>query len=267
MRQERDLLRRVARLNRAFDLIGPDDHVLVACSGGKDSWALLHLLRAYEKLVPFSFTVVAVTVDQGHPGFPAHRIRDHFNEHGFEHRIIYQDTYRVVLEKTPPGKTTCFLCSRLRRGILYRVADELGASKIALGHHREDVIETLLLNLMYAGQIKAMPPRLRSDDGRHLVIRPLAHCAEADLAAYAQAKNVPIVPCNLCGTQENSRRRQVRELLAGLEASNPDLRRSLLAAVGNVVPSHLFDRTLSAAETASSPADVDVERLRSRPGA
>ncbi len=239
-RLERKLLRRVSRLNRSFDLIRRDDRVMVACSGGKDSWALLHLLRAYQSMVPFSFEIVAMNLDQGQPGFPAGVLRAHFERHGFEHHMVFQDTYSVVRDKVPAGKTSCSLCSRLRRGILYRVAEELRATKVALGHHRDDIIETLLLNLFFAGQIKAMPPRLRSDDGRHVLIRPLATCGEADLAAYTRQRQAPIVPCDLCGSQENLQRKQMKGLLAQLEQKNPRIRESLLAALANPVPSHLF---------------------------
>jgi tRNA 2-thiocytidine biosynthesis protein TtcA len=180
-------------------------------------------------------------VDQGHPGFPKRVLPDYFEAHGFDYRIIEEDTYSVVQAKTPPGKTTCSLCSRLRRGILYTVASELGATKIALGHHRDDVIETLLLNLFFSGQLKAMPPRLRSDDGRHVVIRPLVTTSERDLTSFAEDKAFPIIPCDLCGSQENLQRQKVKALIASLETDNPDLRRSLFAAIGNVRPTHLLD--------------------------
>ena len=259
---ERRLLRRISRLNRAFDLIEPDDRVLVACSGGKDSWALLHLLRAYRDVVPFEFSLVAVNLDQGHPGFPAHVLREHFEAEGFDYRMVAQDTYSVVREKVTPGKTTCSLCSRLRRGVLYRVASDLGAHKIALGHHADDAIETLLLNLLFAGSIKSMPPRLRSDDGRHTVIRPLAWCFEADVAAYARARAFPIVPCDLCGSQPDAKRQQVKALVASLEAAHPGIRRSLLASLGNPIPSHLFLRSDGSGEAPaqgpSEPPGPDV---------
>ena len=241
---EKGLLRRMSRLNREFRLIEPGDRVMVAISGGKDSWAMLHLLRAYEKMVPFGYELIAVNLDQGHPGFPVETLRAHLDEHGFAHRLIHRDTHSVVQAHTPAGKATCSLCSRLRRGILYDLAEELGASKIALGHHRDDVIETLLLNLFYAGQLKAMPAKLRSDDGRNVVIRPLASCAEADLARYAQLVGAPIVPCDLCGSQPQLKRREVKRLLARLERDNPLLRKNLLAAIGNVKPSHLWDSSL-----------------------
>ncbi|KIG17509.1 tRNA(Cytosine32)-2-thiocytidine synthetase [Enhygromyxa salina] len=241
---ERRLLRHMSTLNRRFNLIEPDDKIMVAISGGKDSWALLHLLRAYERMLPFSFELVAVNLDQGHPGFPVSVLREHLEAHGFAHRLVARDTHTVVKANTKAGKAFCSLCSRLRRGILYDVAVELGATKIALGHHRDDVIETLLLNAFYAGQLKAMPAKLYSDDGRNVVIRPLASCGEAEIAAWAQLRGFPIVPCDLCGSQPNLKRQQIKGLLATLEQDNPLLRKNLLAAVGNVKPSHLWDPDL-----------------------
>jgi tRNA 2-thiocytidine biosynthesis protein TtcA len=243
---ERRLLRQMSQLNRRFGLIEPGDRIMVAISGGKDSWAMLHLLRAYERMLPFSYELVAVNLDQGHPGFPVERLREHLDAHGFAHRLVAADTFSVVKANTKPGKAYCSLCSRLRRGILYEVAVELGATKIALGHHRDDVIETLLLNLFYAGQLKAMPAKLHSDDGRNVIIRPLASCAEADIAAWVQLQGFPIVPCDLCGAQPDLKRAQVKQLLATLERDNPLLRKHLLAAVGNVKPSHLWDLALGA---------------------
>lgn len=243
---ERRLLRQMSQLNRRFGLIEPGDRIMVAISGGKDSWAMLHLLRAYERMLPFSYELVAVNLDQGHPGFPVERLREHLDAHGFAHRLVAADTYSVVKANTKPGKAFCSLCSRLRRGILYDVAVELGATKIALGHHRDDVIETLLLNLFYAGQLKAMPAKLHSDDGRNVVIRPLASSAEADIAAWVALQDIPVVPCDLCGAQPDLKRAQVKQLLATLERDNPLLRKHLLAAVGNVKPSHLWDEALGA---------------------
>jgi tRNA 2-thiocytidine biosynthesis protein TtcA len=240
-RLEHRLLSQVGRASADYGLLEAGDRVMVAVSGGKDSHALLYLLRELERKAPFPFSIVAVNVDQGHPGFPKRVLPDYFEAHGFDYRIIEEDTYSVVQAKTPPGKTTCSLCSRLRRGILYTVASELGATKIALGHHRDDVIETLLLNLFFSGQLKAMPPRLRSDDGRHVVIRPLVTTFERDLTSFAEDKAFPIIPCDLCGSQENLQRQKVKALIASLETDNPDLRRSLFAAIGNVRPTHLLD--------------------------
>jgi len=236
------------------------DRIMVAISGGKDSWALLHLLRAYRRRVPFDFEIVAVNLDQGHPGFPVDVLREHLERERFDYRIVHKDTYAVVKREIPEGKAYCSLCSRLRRGILYNTAVELGATKIALGHHRDDLIETLLLNQFFAGQLKSMAPVLRSDDGRNTIVRPLALCAEADLAAYAELRRFPIVPCDLCGSQENLRRQQVRELLRQLEATIPGVRKSLLAAAGNLKPSHLLDlRLRDRAQNAPTAEDEDED--------
>ena len=243
-RVEHRLLTQLARASHDFTLLEPGDRVMVAVSGGKDSHALLYLLREIQKRAPFEFSLVAVNVDQGHPGFPQAVLPEYFTREGYEFEIVHEDTYSVVKEKVPAGKTTCSLCSRLRRGILYTTASRLGATKIALGHHRDDVIETLLLNLFFSGQTKAMPPRLRSDDGRHVVIRPLVYAAETDIAAFAAEKAFPIIPCDLCGSQEQLQRKRVKALLATLEAENPNVRRNLLAALGNVRPTHLLDHEL-----------------------
>jgi tRNA 2-thiocytidine biosynthesis protein TtcA len=262
-RLEHRLLTNVARASADFGLLEPDDRVLVAVSGGKDSHALLYLLRELARRTPFRFSLFALNVDQGHPGFPKRVLPEYFEREGYEYRVIEEDTYSVVKEKVPAGKTTCSLCSRLRRGILYTAASEMGATKIALGHHRDDVIETLLLNLFYSGQMKAMPPRLRSDDGRNVVIRPLVYASEADLGAFAEEKAFPIIPCDLCGSQENLKRKQIKELIASLEAENPDVRRSLFAALANVRPTHLLDPSLrakSGAKEAVEGEDV-VTRL------
>jgi len=260
-RLEHRLLSQIGRASADYSLLEPDDRVMVAASGGKDSHALLYLLRGLQRRAPFSFSIIAVNVDQGHPGFPKRVLPEYFEAEGFEYRVIEEDTYSVVKEKTPEGKTTCSLCSRLRRGILYTVASELGATKIALGHHRDDVIETLLLNLFFSGQLKAMPPRLRSDDGRHVVIRPLVTTAETDLTLFAELKGFPIIPCDLCGSQENLMRKRVKALIAGLEAEHPDVRRSLFAALGNVRPTHLLDAKLRAAVGALEATEVDAAAL------
>jgi tRNA 2-thiocytidine biosynthesis protein TtcA len=243
-RVEQRLLSQVARASSDFALLEPGDRVMVAVSGGKDSHALLHLLREIKRRAPFDFSLVAVNVDQGHPGFPKQVLPDFFRSEGYDFEIVEEDTYSVVQEKVPAGKTTCSLCSRLRRGILYTTASRLGATKIALGHHRDDVIETLLLNLFFSGQTKAMPPRLRSDDGRHVVIRPLVYSAESDLEAFATEQAFPIIPCDLCGSQEQLQRKRIKALLSGLEAEHPNVRRNLLAALGNVRPTHLLDHDL-----------------------
>jgi tRNA 2-thiocytidine biosynthesis protein TtcA len=260
-RLEKRLLDGVARASADFALIEPNDRVLVAVSGGKDSHAMLYLLREIQRRAPFRFSLFALNVDQGHPGFPKQLLPEYFEREGYEYRVIEEDTYSIVKEKVPAGKTTCSLCSRLRRGILYTAAQELGATKIALGHHRDDVIETLLLNLFFSGQLKSMPPRLRSDDGRNVVIRPLVYAAERDLAEFAEQKAFPIIPCDLCGSQEQLQRKQVKALLAELEQKNPYLRANIFASLANVRPTHLFDTELrkqlglsEAAEAAEAPA-------------
>jgi len=244
MEPVRRLRRQLARANRDFLLVEPGDRVMVAVSGGKDSYALLHLLRDMQRVVPFDFSLVAVNLDQGHPGFPGHVLENHFKEHGFEYRMLAQDTYSVVLEKIAPGKTMCSLCSRMRRGILYEAAVERSATKIAMGHHRDDMVETVLLNLFYSGQLKGMSPKLFSDDGRNTVIRPLIYCAEEDIAAYAEEMAFPIIPCDLCGTQENLKRQEMKSLLARLCEENPKVKGNMMAALSNVRPSHLLDPTL-----------------------
>lgn len=240
-RLEKRLLSLVAKASADFGLLEPNDRVMVAVSGGKDSHSLLYLLREVQRRAPFPLSLVAVNLDQGQPGFPRHVLPEYFAKEGYEHRIVSEDTYTIVKDKVPEGKTYCSLCSRLRRGVLYNVAVELGATKIALGHHRDDVIETLLLNLLYSGQMKAMPPRLRSDDGRNVVIRPLVYCAEVDIAAFAAERGFPIIPCDLCGSQDNLQRKRVKELLTGLNAENHNVRSNVFAALSNIRPTHLLD--------------------------
>jgi tRNA 2-thiocytidine biosynthesis protein TtcA len=244
-RLEKRLLDGVARASADFALLEPGDRVMVAVSGGKDSHALLYLLREIQRRAPFQFSLIAVNIDQGHPGFPKECLPGYFEREGYEYRVIEEDTYSVVKAKVPENKTYCSLCSRLRRGILYTVAGELGATKIALGHHRDDSIETLLLNLFYSGQIKAMPPRLVSDDGRNVVIRPLIYASEVDLAAFAERKAFPIVPCDLCGSQEQLQRKQIKRMITELSEKNPHVRSNLFAALANVRPTHLLDKKLA----------------------
>jgi len=238
------LRRQVGEAIADFGMIEEGDRVMVCLSGGKDSYGLLDVLMALREKAPVSFDLVAVSLDQKQPGFPAHVLPDYLSGLGVPFRIVEQDTYSVVKRVLPEGKTLCSLCSRLRRGALYRVAGELGATKIALGHHRDDILATFFLNLFFGGKLKAMPPKLKSDDGRHIVIRPLAYVKEDDLAAYAVEKGFPIIPCNLCGSQEHLQRRQVREQLRQWERQFPGRVESILRALTDVRPSHLLDRKL-----------------------
>jgi tRNA 2-thiocytidine biosynthesis protein TtcA len=220
------------------------DRVMVAISGGKDSYSMLHLLRKFQRSAPIKVELVAVNLDQGHPGYPVETLRAWLTEQQYDFRILHEDTYSVVKEKVPEGKTYCSLCSRLRRGILYTTARELGCTKIALGHHRDDALATLMLNLVFAGQLKSMPPILKSDDGKNVVIRPLVFSAEATIARFAELQRFPILPCDLCGSQENLQRKQMQRLLEQLETTNPGTKTSMLAALRNVRPTHLLDAGL-----------------------
>jgi tRNA 2-thiocytidine biosynthesis protein TtcA len=243
-RIERRLSRAMSRAIRDFNMIADGDRIMVAVSGGKDSYTMHHMLASLARRAPISFSLVAVNIDQGHPGYPGHVLTEYMRAMGHAFQMVREDTYSIVTEKLAPGSTYCSLCSRLRRGILYRLASELGCTKIALGHHRDDVVTTLLLNLFFAGQLKAMPPKLVSDDGNHVVIRPLVYCAEDDIAAYAAARSFPILPCDLCGSQDNLQRKIVSKLLATLENEHKGLRANALTALTNVRPSHLLDAGL-----------------------
>src|SRR5512137_2907596 len=245
-RLERRIIRDTARAISDFSLIGEGDRILVACSGGKDSYTLLHVLQRLQERAPIDFSLVAVNLDQGQPGFPAHVVEQHFQAVGVPYRMVRRDFWPDVQRLVPEGKAACSVCSRFRRAVLYDVAVELGCTRIALGHHRDDFVETLLLNALYAGSLKAMPALLRSGDGRNTVIRPLVYAAEEEIAAFAAAMAFPIVPCDVCGSQPQLRRRRVKALLAELSQEHPSVKANLLHALGQVVPAHLLDRGLAA---------------------
>src|SRR5512147_959573 len=238
------LRRQVGEAIGDYSLIEPGDRLMVCVSGGKDSYALLDILLTLKDRAPFAFEVIAVNLDQKQPGFPADVLPRYLSARGVPFRIETQDTYSIVKRVIPEGGTLCSLCSRLRRGVLYRVAGEIGATKIALGHHRDDLLATFFLNLFFGGKLKTMPPKLVSDDGRHVVIRPLAYVRERDLARYAALMEFPLIPCNLCGSQEHLQRRQVRAMLREWERRHPGRVESVYNALAKVVPSHLMDRAL-----------------------
>jgi len=244
-----------------YDMIRAGDKVMVCLSGGKDSYALLDVLLHLKEHAPIGFDVVAVNLDQKQPGFPAHVLPEYLRSRGVPYRIVEQDTYSVVKRVIPEGRTMCSLCSRLRRGVLYRVAGEMGATRIALGHHRDDILETFFLNLFHGGKLKAMPPKLLSDDGRHVVIRPLAYCEEADLAAYGELREFPIIPCTLCGSQENLQRKQMKALLASWEKAHPGRVDTIFRSLQNVSGSHLLDASLFDFAGLSPRIQTDVEHV------
>ena len=244
LRLKKKLERSVGEAIGDYNMIGDGDTVMVCVSGGKDSYTLLSCLLALRERAPVDFRIVAMNLDQKQPGFPDHILPAYFESIGVEYRIVTEDTYSIVKDKIPAGKTTCSLCSRLRRGIIYRAATEIGASRIALGHHRDDMLETLLLNMFFGGKIKAMPPKLVSDDGKHVVIRPLAYCTEADIIRFARTMAFPIIPCNLCGSQENAQRKLIKGMLQNWARDFPGRIESLATALKNVVPSHLADPRL-----------------------
>ncbi|RUO22374.1 tRNA 2-thiocytidine(32) synthetase TtcA [Aliidiomarina iranensis] len=250
-----------------FGMITDGDRIMVCLSGGKDSYTLLSTLQYLQKVAPIHFELIAVNLDQKQPGFPEHVLPNYLATQDVEFKIIEEDTYSIVKDKVPEGKTTCALCSRLRRGILYKTAKALGATKIALGHHRDDILETLMLNMFYGGALKSMPPKLVSDNGEHVVIRPLAYAREKDIAKYAEAKQYPIIPCNLCGSQENLQRKVIKDLLKTWDRQYPGRIESMFKAITNVVPSHLADTRLFAFRelVANGIADVNGDTAFDQP--
>lgn len=227
-----------------YNMIEDGDRVMVCLSGGKDSYAMLDILLSLKKIAPISFDVVAVNMDQKQPGFPEHVLPEYLDKLNIEYHIIEKDTYSVVKSVVPEGKTTCGLCSRLRRGTLYGFAEQIGATKIALGHHKDDIVETLFLNLFHGGRLKAMPPKLRADDGRNIIIRPLSYCREEDIALYAEQKGFPIIPCNLCGSQENLQRQAIKAMLSEWDRACPGRVETIFSALQKVSPSQLADKDL-----------------------
>jgi tRNA 2-thiocytidine biosynthesis protein TtcA len=261
------LRRLVGQAIADFDMIREGDKVMACLSGGKDSYALLDILLHLQAHAPIRFDIVVVNLDQKQPNFPEHILPDYLTKLGVPFHIEEQDTYSIVKRVIPEGKTMCSLCSRLRRGVLYRVASELGATKIALGHHRDDILETFLLNLFYGGKLKTMPPKLVSDDGKHIVIRPLAYCEEKDLAEWAKVKQFPIIPCTLCGSQENLKRKEAKVLLREWEKKFPGRVETMLTSLQNIKPSHMLDRALFdfVAVTATGQADPDGDKAFDEP--
>jgi tRNA 2-thiocytidine biosynthesis protein TtcA len=252
LRLKKKLERQVGQAIGDYRMIEEGDTVLVCVSGGKDSFSLLSILMALQARAPVAFRIVAMNLDQKQPGFPAEVLPAYFEKIGVEYRIVTENTYGIVKQKIPEGKTTCSLCSRLRRGIIYRTATEVGATKIALGHHRDDLIETLFLNLFFGGRLKAMPPKLVTDKKEHVVIRPLLYCTEREIERFARAMRFPIIPCSLCGSQEHAQRQQIKRMLEGWSAQHPSRIASIATALSNVVPSHLADRRLFPFETLST---------------
>ena len=262
MNLQKRLLRDVGRAIADFGMIEDGDRILVGVSGGKDSFTLLYLLQQLQRSAPIDFSLIACNLDQGHPGFPRERLEEYLRGTGVDVVMLREDTYSIVKRLVPEGKTACSVCSRLRRGILYGKAQELGCTKIALGHHRDDLIESLLMSMLFSGKLRSMPPRLTSDDGRNVVIRPLCYAAEADIALFAEERKFPIIPCDLCGSQDNLQRKRVKALLTQLEMEHPGVRASVLGAMGNVMPEHLLDPRLARVDRGPDPwIDADSHRL------
>ena len=243
-RSRKNLRRDVGRAIADFDMIQDGDLVMVCLSGGKDSYTLLDILSSLQRHAPINYELHAVNLDQKQPGFPEHVLPEYLANLGVTYKILEQDTYSIVTDKVPVGKTFCGLCSRLRRGILYNYAESIGANKIALGHHRDDIVETLFLNMFYGGKLKAMPPKLLSDDKRNIVIRPLAYCKEAEISRYAELAGFPIIPCDLCGSQDNLKRQAIKGMLRGWQRENPGRVETIFRAICNVSPSQLADSEL-----------------------
>ncbi len=243
-RSRKNLRRDVGRAIADFDMIQDGDLVMVCLSGGKDSYTLFDMLSSLQRHAPINYELHAVNLDQKQPGFPEHVLPEYLENLGVTYKILEQDTYSIVTDKVPEGKTFCGLCSRLRRGILYNYAESIGANKIALGHHRDDIVETLFLNMFYGGKLKAMPPKLLSDDKRNIVIRPLAYCKEAEISRYAELAGFPIIPCNLCGSQENLQRQAIKDMLQGWQREHPGRVETIFRAICNVSPSQLADSEL-----------------------
>ncbi|MBB1291886.1 tRNA 2-thiocytidine(32) synthetase TtcA [Pseudoalteromonas sp. SG43-7] len=241
---QKRLRRQTGQAVMDFNMIEEGDRIMVCLSGGKDSYTLLDMLQHLQRVAPIKFDLFVVNLDQKQPGFPEHVLPAYLDTQNIEYKIVEEDTYSIVTDIIPEGKTTCSLCSRLRRGILYRTANEMGATKIALGHHRDDMIETLFLNMFYGGKLKSMPAKLMSDNGEHMVIRPLAYCKETDIEQYAISQAYPIIPCNLCGSQENLQRKHTKAMLAQWDIEHPGRIESIFTAMQNVVPSHLADNEL-----------------------
>mgnify|MGYP006144517117 FL=1 len=256
---EKRLCREVGRAITDYNMIGEGDRVMVCVSGGKDSYAMLDILLKLQKRAPVNFELIAVNLDQKQPGFPEHVLPEYLTKLGVKFHIENQDTYSIVKRVIPEGKTLCSLCSRLRRGILYRVADELGCTRIALGHHRDDILQTLLLNMFFGAKLKGMPPKLVSDDGQHVVIRPMAYVAEKDLTRWAEVREFPIIPCTLCGSQENLQRKQVGLMLKDWEKRFPGRVENMFSALQNIVPSHLMDRSLFPFQTIRATGEASED--------